>query len=84
MVSLGIGNSRMKDFAFDGPTLAAAMMKTGIFRAAFTETITALVPFLMSPPHALMTGLPFTRHGHPADRGTSEDGSLAALYINVA
>ncbi len=59
-------------------------MKTGIFRAAFTETITALVPFLMSPPHALMTGLPFTRHGHPADRGTSEDRPLAALYINGA
>ncbi len=28
MVSLGIGNSRMKDFAFDGPTLAAAIGAT--------------------------------------------------------
>jgi len=74
MVLLDIGNSRMKDFAFDGPTLAAA----------FTETITALIPFLMSPTHALMTSLPFTCHGHPADRGTSEDGPLAALYIIVA
>ena len=44
MVSLAIGNSRMKDFAFDGPTLAAAI------GATFSRRGTMLPP---APPIAL-------------------------------
>ncbi len=44
MVSPGIGNSGMKDFAFDGPTLAAAI------GATFSQRGTTLPP---APPIAL-------------------------------